>query len=90
MAADILHEGHINILKRASKLGDVIVGLMTDNAISKYKKIPFLNYKQREVVIKNLHMVKKVIPQTTMDYRENLKLIKPNLLCTAMIGKKVF
>ncbi len=80
LAADILHEGHINILKRASKLGDVIVGLMTDNAISKYKKIPFLNYKQREVVIKNLHMVKKVIPQTTMDYRENLKLIKPNFV----------
>ena len=78
LAADILHEGHINILKRASKLGDVIVGLMTDNAISKYKKIPFLNYKQREVVIKNLHI--RVIPQTTMDYRENLKLIKPNFV----------
>ena len=80
LAADILHEGHINILKKASKLGEVVVGLMTDSAISKYKKIPFLNYKQREIVIKNLHMVKKVIPQTTMDYRENLRLIKPNFV----------
>ena len=41
LAADILHEGHINILKKASKHGDVTVGLMTDNAINKFKKYPF-------------------------------------------------
>ena len=34
LAADILHEGHINILKTARKLGDVVVGLLTDEAIS--------------------------------------------------------
>ena len=43
MSADILHAGHINILERASRLGNVVVGLMTDQAISYYKKIPFLN-----------------------------------------------
>ena len=37
LSADILHEGHINILKKASKLGKVIVGLLTDNAINEYK-----------------------------------------------------
>ena len=41
LAADILHEGHVNILKKASKHGDVIVGLMTDNAIGKYKNTIF-------------------------------------------------
>ena len=41
LAADILHEGHINILKTASKLGTVIVGLLTDTAIASYKKLPF-------------------------------------------------
>ena len=54
LAADILHEGHINILRQASKLGKVIVGLLTDQAISTYKKIPLLDYKQREIVLKNL------------------------------------
>ena len=39
LSADILHEGHINILKIANKLGDVIVGLLTDQAITSYKKI---------------------------------------------------
>ena len=37
-AADILHKGHINILKIASNLGDVTVGLLTDEAISTYKE----------------------------------------------------
>ena len=44
MAADILHEGHINILKIGNKLGNVTVGLITDKAISTYKKFPSLNY----------------------------------------------
>ena len=80
MSADILHAGHINILERASRLGNVVVGLMTDQAISYYKKIPFLNYYQREIVIRNLNMVQEVVPQNTMDYRPNLKKIKPDFV----------
>jgi|TARA_B100001964_G_C14236378_1_gene602663 phosphoenolpyruvate phosphomutase len=80
LAADILHEGHINILEKASKLGDVIIGLLTDAAIASYKKLPHLNYKQREIIIKNIKYVKKVIPQTTLDYKKNLNKIKPNYL----------
>ena len=45
LSADILHEGHINVLQKASKFGDVIVGLLTDEAIATYKKFPHLNYK---------------------------------------------
>tara|TARA_B100001057_G_scaffold497035_1_gene600094 strand:- start:3985 stop:5286 length:1302 start_codon:yes stop_codon:yes gene_type:complete len=78
LSADILHEGHINILKVASKLGKVIVGLLTDEAISSYKNIPTLDYKQREIVLKNIKSVKKVIPQKTLDYRPNLILLKPD------------
>tara|TARA_Y100000389_G_scaffold50379_1_gene46098 strand:+ start:8270 stop:9571 length:1302 start_codon:yes stop_codon:yes gene_type:complete len=80
LSADILHEGHINILKTASRLGKVIVGLLTDEAISSYKNIPTLNYKQREIILKNIKLVKKVIPQTTLDYRPNLKLLTPDFV----------
>ena len=80
LSADILHEGHINILKIANKLGDVIVGLLTDEAITSYKKIPHLSYKQREIVLKNIKFVKKVIPQNTLDYRPNLKTLKPKFV----------
>ena len=77
LSADILHEGHINILKTASRYGDVTVGLLTDKAIASYKKIPHLSYKQREIVLKNVKYVKRVIPQNTLDYRPNLNLLKP-------------
>ena len=72
-AADILHEGHINILKIASSYGHVIVGLLTDSAIAQYKKLPHLTYKQREVVLKNIKYVDELMPQNTLDYTENLK-----------------
>ena len=78
LSADIIHKGHINILKTASTYGDVIVGLLTDKAIASYKSIPYLNYEKRKVVIENIKYVKKVIPQETLDYVENLKLIKPH------------
>lgn len=80
LAADILHEGHINILKRASKFGDLTVGLLTDNAIASYKNLPHLNFKQREIVLKNIKFVKNVIPQDTLDYSKNLIKIKPDFV----------
>ena len=78
LSADILHKGHINILKTANLYGDVYVGLLTDQAIASYKNIPYLDYEKRKVVLENIKYVKKVIPQETLDYVENLKLIKPN------------
>ena len=80
LAADFLHEGHINILKIAQKYGEVIVGLLTDEAIASYKSIPILNYKNRELLVKNLKYVSKVVPQTTDDYINNLNKIKPDFL----------
>jgi len=78
LSADILHKGHINILKTAQKYGDVIVGLLTDEAIASYKNIPYLNYEKRKIVLENIRYVKKVIPQNTLDYVDNLNMIKPH------------
>ena len=78
LSADILHKGHINILKIAKSYGEVYVGLLTDKAISSYKKIPYLDYEKRKVVVENIKYVNKVIPQKTLDYVENLQKIKPD------------
>ena len=80
LAVDIIHEGHINILKTAYGYGDVIVGLLTDEAIASYKNIPHLNYNRRKVIIENIKFVKKVIPQNTLSYVPNLKMIKPEFV----------
>ena len=57
-----------NILKTASKYSDVIVGLLTDEAITSYKNIPHLNFNIRKIVVQNIKHAKKVIPQNTLSY----------------------
>lgn len=80
MSADIIHPGHLNILHEAQKYGKVIVGVLTDEAIASYKRLPYLNYEQRSMVVKDLKGVSEVIPQTTLDYRPNLEKIKPDFV----------
>lgn len=77
MSADILHSGHLNIIKTGQEYGRVVIGLLTDEAIASYKRLPFMNYEQRFAVISNLKGVDEVIPQTTLDYRPNLRTLKP-------------
>ena len=78
MSADLIHTGHINIINRARKLGDVVVGLLTDKAIASYKRVPFLKYEQRKEILQNIIGIKEIIPQRTLDYVPNLKKIKPD------------
>ncbi len=78
MCADILHPGHIELLKQAAKLGNVTVGLLTDSAVSSYKRLPLMSYPEREAVVKSLSYVSSVIPQKTLDYSENLRLLRPD------------
>ena len=73
-----MHHGHINVINEASKLGEVTIGLLTDKAIASYKRLPFLPYDQRKIIIANIKGVKDVIPQETLDYAENLRKIKPD------------
>lgn len=80
MSADIIHPGHLNIIHEARKLGSVTVGVLTDAAIASYKRLPYLNYEQRSMVVRNLKGVDEVIPQTTLDYVPNLELIKPDFV----------
>ena len=80
MSADIIHPGHLNIIHEASKLGKVVVGVLTDAAIASYKRLPYLNYEQRSQVVSNLKGVNEVIPQTTLDYVPNLEKIKPDFV----------
>ena len=80
MSADLIHPGHMNILEEASKYGQVTVGLLTDKAIASYKRLPALTYEQRKKVIENIKHVYNVIPQDTLDYTDNLKLIQPDFV----------
>jgi len=78
LIADLLHAGHINILKKASELGEVTVGLLTLKACGELNDIPYLDFDKRKAVLESLTLVKSIIPQSSASYLENLRKLKPN------------
>ena len=63
MSADLVHPGHLNIIQEGRKHGDVVIGLLTDAAIASYKRVPYMNFEQRKVVVENIQGVTKVVAQ---------------------------
>jgi phosphoenolpyruvate phosphomutase len=80
MSADIIHPGHLNIIREATRLGDVTVGVLTDAAIASYKRLPYMSYEQRAAVVRALKGVAEVIPQEQLDYIPNLLKLKPDFV----------
>jgi phosphoenolpyruvate phosphomutase len=80
LIADLLHAGHINILKEASKLGEVTVGLLDLKACGELNDIPYIDYDKRKEVLKNLSMVSKIVAQDTASYKTNLEKLKPDIV----------
>ena len=77
IGADILHPGHLNVINEGAKYGKVIIGLLSDEAIASYKRVPIYNYGIRKEIFSNLKNVSEVVKQETLDYTENLRKIKP-------------
>ena len=80
MSADLIHQGHLNIIAEGRKLGKVIIGLLTDEAIASYKRLPLIAFDERKLIVENMKGVEKVVPQSTLDYVPNLKEIKPDFV----------
>ncbi|WP_270563019.1 phosphoenolpyruvate mutase [Clostridium beijerinckii] len=78
MSADIIHQGHLNVLNEARKFGDIIVGLHTDEVIRCYWRNPIMKYDERKEVISNIKGVVSVVPQESLDQVPNLLEIRPN------------
>lgn len=80
MSADLIHPGHLNILNNAVNYGEVTVGLLTDSAIASYKRLPYMSFEQRKLVVENIKSVSNVVIQKTLDYEPNLRKYKPDFV----------
>ena len=78
ISSDILHEGVLNVIKKASELGEVTVGLISDEVVAAYKRVPLLDFKARKRVYENVKGVSRVVEQATLSYRENLLALRPD------------
>lgn len=55
-STDIIHSGHIDIIDKAAKLGEVTVGVLSDEAVMSYKRFPLISYDERKRVLSILKM----------------------------------
>lgn len=78
MGTDLVHHGHINIIEKARELGEVTIGLLSDEAVSKFARTPFLSFDERKQILENIKGVTEVIRQEELDYETNLRAVKPD------------
>ena len=76
-STDMIHSGHIAIIKKAQKLGKLIIGVLSDEAVASYKRFPLMPYAERKSLVENINGVAMVIEQKELSYAENIKALKP-------------
>lgn len=76
-STDMIHSGHIAIIRKAEKLGKLIIGVLSDEAVVSYKRFPLLPFEERKTMFENIAGVYKVVEQKTLSYKENIEKYKP-------------
>lgn len=79
-SSDIIHGGHISIIKKAQRLGKLIIGVLSDEAVASYKRMPLVPASERKIMFENISGVHSVVDQNTLSYRENLEKYKPSIV----------
>lgn len=77
-STDIIHSGHIAIIRKAGRLGRLIIGVLSDEAVISYKRFPLLPYSERKALFENISGVYQVVEQKTLSYRENIERYHPS------------
>lgn len=75
---DIIHEGHLNIIKEAQKLGEVTVGVLSDAAIIRYNRFFTISLEKRIELVKHLSGVSHVIVQEDIMYDHVIEMLHPD------------
>lgn len=79
-SADILHSGHLSIIKKAQRLGKLTIGALTDEAVASYKRFPLLPFSDRKAMLECIAGVERVVEQRSLSYRENLERYRPDIV----------
>lgn len=67
---DLLHTGHINLLRRAKEYGDYLIVAISSDAFNEMKnKTAYYSFEQRKVILEAIRYVDKVIPENTWEQK---------------------
>ncbi|MCR4792611.1 MAG: phosphoenolpyruvate mutase [Lachnospiraceae bacterium] len=77
-STDVLHGGHLAIIKKAERLGRLIIGVLSDEAVASYKRFPLVPASERKMMFSNIKGIYKVVDQNSLSYKDNLLDLKPD------------
>lgn len=76
-STDMIHSGHIAIIRKAEKLGKLIIGVLSDEAVISYKRFPLMPFEERKTMFENIAGIYMVVEQKSLSYKENLEKFHP-------------
>ena len=80
VSTDIIHSGHISIIKKAADLGDLTIGVLSDEAVASFRRFPLMPFEERRALFENIVGVDHVIEQKTLSYKDVIKTLKPDIV----------
>ena len=79
-STEYIHSGHTSIINKARRLGRLIIGVLSDEAVSSYKRYPLIPFAERKALFENLAGVERVVTQNPLSFAENLRALKPDFV----------
>ena len=79
-SADVIHYGHIKIMKEAAQYGDLIIGVLTDDVIAQYKRPPLVSFENRCKIFEDLNFVSAVVKKDTLSYESIIREYHPDYI----------
>ena len=77
-STEYIHSGHVAIINKARRLGRLIIGILSDEAVASFKRYPLIPFEERKALFENLAGVERVVEQKSLSYKENLEILKPD------------
>lgn len=75
---DVIHEGHMNIIREAQKYGELIVGVLTDSEMIRYNRFPLIDFEERFQMLQAISGVSEVVVQKEILYNQIIADLKPD------------
>lgn len=75
---DVIHEGHLNIIRQAQKYGEVTVGVLTDEAMIRFDRFPTISFEERLALVRGLEGVSRVVVQDAILYDDIIRQFHPD------------
>ena len=80
LSTNVIHGGHISIIKKAAKLGKLTVGVLSDEVVASYKNVPIVPSSERKALVASIAGVYRVVDQDTLSYADNIRKYKPDII----------